>query len=378
MSSDYYQILGLNQTATSQDIKKAYRRLSKRYHPDLHPQSDKAYYEAKFKEVQAAYATLSDAGKRAFYDWGLSTTQYEASQENTQHYNKEATYQSYYQQYSQQYQQASDSTPPESASYGIRPMLIILAIVFGISFLANGWIDNLRKKMIIEQYDDLDKPVEKSPFVKIMDFVEDYDYVNFFKEERAYVLKNDKYGFIDEEGKAITPIKYDWVTNFRDGFAIVQIGQKFGYINRAGEEVTPVHYDWVEHFYEAMGLVQRSGYYAFVDTTGKKLFDVPYDAVGRFNDGLAAFSQYNGWGYINRRGETIIPAVYDKAYPFREGLAAVQYRGKWGYINTSGQVVISFYFQTASSFGNGLANVVLPNGEEAIIDRKGNIVGQKE
>jgi len=63
---DYYEILGLDKNATDADIKKAYRKLAKKYHPDLNPGDKTA--EAKFKEVNEAYEVLSDPKKKAQYD----------------------------------------------------------------------------------------------------------------------------------------------------------------------------------------------------------------------------------------------------------------------------------------------------------------------
>lgn len=63
---DYYDVLGVQRGASEDDLKKAYRKLAKQYHPDLNP-GDKAA-EAKFKEVNEAYAVLSDADKRRKYD----------------------------------------------------------------------------------------------------------------------------------------------------------------------------------------------------------------------------------------------------------------------------------------------------------------------
>ncbi len=63
---DYYEVLGVARNAPEADIKKAYRRLAMKHHPDRNPGDKSA--EGKFKEIQAAYEVLSDASKRAAYD----------------------------------------------------------------------------------------------------------------------------------------------------------------------------------------------------------------------------------------------------------------------------------------------------------------------
>lgn len=63
---DYYEVLGLSKNASDDDIKKAYRRIAKECHPDLHPDDKSA--EAKFKEANEAYAVLSDPEKKSKYD----------------------------------------------------------------------------------------------------------------------------------------------------------------------------------------------------------------------------------------------------------------------------------------------------------------------
>src|SRR3954454_11896268 len=68
MPRDYYEVLGVARDASEADIKKAYRKLARQYHPDRNP-GDKIS-EEKFKEVQGAYDILGDADKRKTYDAG--------------------------------------------------------------------------------------------------------------------------------------------------------------------------------------------------------------------------------------------------------------------------------------------------------------------
>ena len=70
---DYYYFLGISRDASDEDIKKSYRKLSLKYHPDKNQNDD--FFAERFKEIQEAYETLSDKGRRITYDQNLESLQ---------------------------------------------------------------------------------------------------------------------------------------------------------------------------------------------------------------------------------------------------------------------------------------------------------------
>ncbi|MFD1292297.1 DnaJ C-terminal domain-containing protein [Lutibacter holmesii] len=98
---DYYKILGIAKTASESDIKKAYRKLARKYHPDLNPNDKKA--EAKFKEINEANEVLSNPENRKKYDkYGENWEHAEAYEKANQQQKSRSSHQGHSQHYSEE------------------------------------------------------------------------------------------------------------------------------------------------------------------------------------------------------------------------------------------------------------------------------------
>ena len=125
---DLYYILGLDSNCTLHEIKEAYRKLSKKFHPDLN-QGDK-YFENRFREIQEAYETLIDPNKRTRYDAELKKSKSDTAGEayqNQQYYREQTAY-----QYYQARPSAFHRPKTKGLGTGMTVALILIALIVGV------------------------------------------------------------------------------------------------------------------------------------------------------------------------------------------------------------------------------------------------------
>jgi hypothetical protein len=234
----------------------------------------------------------------------------------------------------------------------------------------------IKKKISKLEINNSSKSISKK-----IDWREKYDDFSDFSEGLAYVRKNGKYGFINEEGKEVIPCIYDIAYKFVEGLAKVEKNGKDGFINKEGIEVVPCLYDWVNYFSEGLVAAKKLDKFGFVDKNGKEAIPFIYDDAASFSENKAWVKKNNTQYFINKLGDCVKDCSEEinkaneinKNYRLEEGMAKVKKNGKFGFIDSQGNWVIQPIFEEVYGFQNGHAHVK-QNGMWFFIDKNGNCI----
>ncbi len=230
-----------------------------------------------------------------------------------------------------------------------------------------------------------------------------YTHCGEFHDGMAYVTYGyDTIGYVDTQGKiaipVIHPIFFDFIPERRDfseGRVAVYKDNKWGFMDKQGKLVIAAVYRYVRDFSGGLATVSKEGGFGAINPTGDTVIDFRYLQLGDFKEGVANFSLTDEQkvGYINTKSETVIAPTWDAALDFSEGLAAVGVASndklKWGFIDHAGRVVIKPKYDAVSPdagdlssytdvrdgyFINGLATMYLEDDKitQVIIDKQGN------
>lgn len=131
---------------------------------------------------------------------------------------------------------------------------------------------------------------------------------------------NEKYGYIDHQGKLVIQAQFDMAYKFSEGLAGVMVNSKFGYIDQKGKMVIPLQFDDIGAFSEELAAVM-----------------VFYEQL-RFG---VVEKNYPKWGYINKTGAWIIQPSFEMAYSFKNGQAKIRIGNEERYIDNMGRLINS-------------------------------------
>lgn len=156
-------------------------------------------------------------------------------------------------------------------------------------------------------------------------------------------FKNDdgKYGIKKTDGKEVVPPIYENVIiDEASGLVNVQLNNKYGFIDKNGKKVTDIKYDYIATFSGGLYLVEVDKKYGYLDANGKEVIPLIYDDANLFSEGLARVMQQKKWGIIDKSGKVIVPFKYDDIYGFKNGRAGVVLNLQYGFIDKKGNEIV--------------------------------------
>lgn len=175
-----------------------------------------------------------------------------------------------------------------------------------------------------------------------------YQEAHPFSHGVAPVKKDNRWQLIDHAGRtlALLDVKYSLVYSFAEGFAPAAVGTdqygsggKWGYIDETGKEVLPMKYLAADDFHDGIARVmtrEDPAHWDYIDKTGRALI-TNYGIGFGFSEGLAMVQVNDKWGFIDRTGKLVIPTRYDSAADFNAGAALVSTENDIFFIDPTGR-----------------------------------------
>jgi hypothetical protein len=182
-----------------------------------------------------------------------------------------------------------------------------------------------------------------------------------FDDGFAPVKLNEKWGFLNTDGKLAVPAKYDKVTPFDGGYTPVQRDGKFFVLDKNGVEF-PVEVPGImdlNNFSEQLASYKTAGeLVGFVDAGGRVVIQAQFISAGDFYGGMAwAKNNAELVGYINPKGNWIIEPQFEtgKNFDQESGMARVKTGDRWAYVNKAGEIMHMNDSDIFDDFHDGLA-----------------------
>lgn len=158
------------------------------------------------------------------------------------------------------------------------------------------------------------------------------------------IMKDGKYGFIDNVGRLRIANRYEEVKSFQDGRAAIRIRGRWGFIDHQEKLVVQPVYDQVENFHNGTAIVKRDGLFGLIDANGKILLPLRYDAItmNGFNRFILRHGQV--YGIADESGRIIINPRYDEVTDPGNGYIIIARDGKFGALTLKGVSTIPMIY----------------------------------
>jgi hypothetical protein len=220
-----------------------------------------------------------------------------------------------------------------------------------------------------------------------------YELVYSFKEGLAAVKKDGKWGFVDKTGKEVVPPKYtdigypqyygkpassgrlpELVCGFFDGRCTVSVNNKWGYIDKEGKEIVPLKFQSVYNFDHGLAMVEIADYKTgLINTAGKMIIPAIYGGIF-LRDDLILVSAGNHWGCLNSSGKVIVATKYDQLSVLDDKLFGFALKDKVGIIDKTGKILFQTSALTSILSGYNDIFLVSKGDKMGFINSSGKIV----
>lgn len=187
-------------------------------------------------------------------------------------------------------------------------------------------------------------------------------------------VRNEKYGFVNENGNLAIGYNFDFATDFYENISVVTVDNQMGCINPRGKYIVELGvYDSISEFSDGLALVKKDGKYGYIDVTGKEVIPVKYRQAGEFSEGYAFTKSGNDEGYIDKNGKLVIKCVCQYGGVFSEGYAVIRTQNGYGLMNTEGKMAISCKYDYLSTVSKGLI-IAKIDEKIGLVDVKGQVI----
>ena len=167
-----------------------------------------------------------------------------------------------------------------------------------------------------------------------------FDWIGDFNEGFAIVRINNKWNFINTEGRILSNQWFNIAWNFSEGVARVELNDKVNFINTEGQLLSNKWFDVAGNFYEGFARVKLNGKYNLISIDGKLLSEKGFDDTCDFHDGFAIVRINNKFNFVNINGQLLLSEQwFDSVGNFNDGFATIKLNGQYNFINTNGQLL---------------------------------------
>jgi hypothetical protein len=171
-----------------------------------------------------------------------------------------------------------------------------------------------------------------------------YQELHVMREERVGVKINNKYGFIDRNGKLRIANRYEGIGSFSESMVAVKIRGKWGFIDKAEELRVQCIYDEVQDFRKGTAPVKRDGKWGFVNKTGRETVKPQYESIQLLPTGRYLVMKDGKKGLVTEIGRELFIPKFDKVEDLGNDLILLGRNGKFGMSDINGLDVIPLIY----------------------------------